>query len=516
MGLLYPVGQQNFEKIRNDGKVYVDKTALIYNLTHSVDYVFLSRPRRFGKSLLLSTMKAYFEGKKELFQGLAIEHLEKDWIKYPVISLELSRIDSFDENSLNDILDEQFKSFERQFGIDKIYPSFSSRFTEIIKSAFNQTGLKVVVLIDEYDNPLINTLNRPEIHERNKELLKSVYSNLKSMDEYIKFGFLTGVTRFSKAGIFSGLNNLTDITFEKKYSTICGFTEKEIRDYLWEGVKILGQEEGMNTENALHLLKQEYDGYHFSEDLTDIYNPYSLLRALHSSKIENYWIDSGTPSFLIERLKETEEPFFELFNEEGDTSTLAAIDTAFTSPVALMYQTGYLTIKDYDRKERVYKLGIPNKEVREGFFSVVLSEFVQKDRMKGIKATKRMKACLEEGNAQEFLERVQSFLAGVSYELTSKAPEIYFENNLYVMLQMMGLDVKAEDETSNGRIDLSVKTDKYIYIIEIKKDTPPEKALEQIERKEYALKYRFDDRKIITIGICFSSQTRNISSWLIK
>lgn len=512
--LLYPTGQQDFKKIREQGKVYIDKTELIPSLIKK-NCVFLSRPRRFGKSLLLSTLRYYFEGEKDLFKGLAIYDLEKDWKKYSVLFLEFSRIDANDPDALTGSLENQFSNWEEKYSIDKFDLPYSQRFDKIIRKVSEMTGQKVVILIDEYDNPLINTIINSEIHERHKELLKSVYSNLKPLDEYIEFAMLTGVSRFSKAGVFSGLNNLNDISFNEEYSTICGFTESEIRKYLWSGVRKLGETEDCEPRDAMQLLKSQYDGYHFAKDLTDVYNPYSLLNCLQDRQISNYWIESGTPTFLVNRLKESDSSFQQIFNEEADTMDLATVDTAFSSPVALLFQTGYLTIKSYEKKKNLYKLGVPNNEVREGFFTVLLSQWIEKDRRQTIRTVDRMRDCLDRGEIQEFLEILRGFFAGISYRLTSKKPEIYFENNLYVIFQLMGHEVLAEDETSWGRIDLTVKTADYIYIFEIKVDKSACEALEQIKKKGYDLKYANDRRQVICVGVNFSSEQRNITDWLI-
>lgn len=511
--ILYPIGNQSFEKIRDEKRLYIDKTALIYQLVNFSSYIFLSRPRRFGKSLLLTTLKAYFEGKKDLFEGLEISRKEKEWKKYPVLLLSFANLDANNPNSLKSILEYQFRLWEEEYAIEPCDLDYAQRFQNIILRIYQKSGSKVVILIDEYDHALINTIHDKETHELNKELLKSVYSNLKDMDAYIRFGMLTGVTRFSKAGIFSGLNNLTDVTFNKEFSTICGFTETEIRHNIWSGVEKVGQNYDVSGEEALQMLKSQYDGYHFSADLVDIYNPFSLLNALYSGDISNYWINSGSPTFLVEKLKESRESFYEIFHDEADTTDLSEVDVAFTSPVALLYQTGYLTIKGYNQKDGLYKLGLPNKEVREGFFSLLLAEMVDKERRKTSRETKIMKECLEEGNVEGFMERLEAFCAGIPYLLTCKAPEIYFENNLFVIFTLMGFDVKVEEETSNGRMDLCVKTDNFIYIFEIKVDQNPLQALTQINRKEYALKYKFDKRKLIKIGVDFSSEKRNINGW---
>ena len=513
--LLYPIGQQDFRKIREEGKIYVDKTAIIYDLVKKYSYIFLSRPRRFGKSLLLSTIKSYFEGEKELFKGLAVYDLEKEWRRHPVLHLMLSSSNPGDHDSLKTILDQQFRDWENKYEVRDPLGDLSARFRDIIYYAEKKTGEKVVILIDEYDNALVNTIHRDEVHEKNRELLKSIYSNLKDMDAYIRFGMLTGVSRFSRAGIFSGLNNLSDITFVEKYSTICGFSEEEIRKYLWRGVEEIGKKYDTDADGAMQLLKANYDGYHFSQELIDVYNPFSLLNALAFKSIENYWIHSGTPEFLIKALQESHEPLSEIFNSEADSMSLQSNDAVFESPVALLYQTGYLTIKGYDRAFNAYQLGVPNKEVREGFFSVLWTKLTGRDRLKSMRKLRGLQELLESGDAEGFMEGLRSFMAGIPYHLTSKAPEVYFENNLFVIFQLMGVDVRAEDETSWGRIDLTVKTDKYIYIIEIKVDKPAEEALRQIEKKDYALKYKLENKKVVCIGATFDSHTRNLEQFLI-
>ena len=512
----YPAGEQNFQKIRETEKVYIDKTNLIYDIVNNYSYVFLSRPRRFGKSLLLSTLQAFFEGKKELFNDLSISKLEKDWKTYPVIHLELSRFNPNSEKSLESLIHRQFNEWEEIFEIKNNDYELSQRFENIIKRAKKQTGENVVILIDEYDNPLINTLHKPEIHEFNRELLKSIYSNLKALDGYIRFAMLTGVTRFSKMTIFSGLNNLTDITFHDKYSAICGFTEMEIKEKLWPGVIYLGENNGWTPEEAMQKLKEEYDGYHFSKKSPDIYNPYSVLRALEKEEIEAFWVDTATPEFLVRKLRETDEPLSEIFNESADSETLAEPDTAFSSPLALLFQTGYLTIKGYDPDNREYKLGVPNKEVHRGLFTSLLSYMLEKDRRRSKNDVREMEKFLKDGEPDKFLIKLQSFLAGVPNSIMPKYPEAYFEHALYIILQVMSVKSRVEVETSDGRIDLLVETEGYIYIVEIKLDGSSEKAIKQIEEKKYGLPYKTDGRKVFNIGVNFSSKTRNITDWIIK
>ena len=513
----YPIGNQDFCKIRENGWVYVDKTRLVYELTHHADYVFLSRPRRFGKSLLLSTIRYYLEGRKELFEGLEIEGLEKEWRKHPVLHLELSRINSQDQNSLSATLDNQFAEWEKEYDIeDNSHLEFAQRFANIIKRAHAKTGEKIVILIDEYDNPLINTIYNREIYETNRNLLKAVYSNLKAMDKFIRFAMLTGVSRFSKMTIFSGINNLTDITFDDEYSAICGFTLEEIKRYLMEGVGKVAEYEECDTEKALKLLKEEYDGYHFSLSLVDIYNPFSLLNCLQKGRIDNYWMQSGVPEFLVKRIKDSSIPYRKLFAASGTTESLAASDAAFDSPVALLYQTGYLTIKSYDRKNRRFMLGMPNKEVDEGLFSYLLKGYYSYDLYEAEDRLKEIAGYIERGDPESFLERLRSLLAGIPYHLQGKMTELDFERTLFVIFHVLGYHVHSEMATSSGRIDLLIETKQYIYIVEIKLDKTANQAQDQIIEKEYALAYEYDGRKVFRIGVNFSSETRNITDWIVR
>lgn len=368
----YPIGQQDFANIRKEGKVYVDKTDLIYNLVNgSSNYVFLSRPRRFGKSLLLSTIRAYFEGEKELFEGLAIRELEKNWVKHPVLHLSLSNLNQTSESALHSSLEQQFRRWEKKYDVNSEGLEFSQRFAEIIIKAYETTGQRVVILIDEYDNPLINSLEKSGIYEKNRSLLKAVYSNLKDLDHYIRFGMITGITRFANTSIFSGLNNLNDISLDDSYANICGFTSEEIITYLMPGIERLAEKEKCSVEKAIQLLKQEYDGYHFSPILSDIYNPFSLLNCLDKSFIDNYWMTSGVPEFLVNKLVNSHEDFSAIFNSQTDRSSLVTNDITFDSPIALMYQTGYLTIKKYHKETRSFTLGIPNKEIEHCLFSLL-------------------------------------------------------------------------------------------------------------------------------------------------
>lgn len=514
--LKYPIGTQDFATLREFGYVYIDKTKLIYDLVNNNRYVFLSRPRRFGKSLLLSTIRYYFEGRKDLFDNLALINHERNWFKYPVLHLELSRVETNNPNSLKDDLDSQFSLWEKQYNVTTITSGFSQRFSNIILSAYQSTRKRVVILIDEYDNPLLNNIHNLEVYELNRNLLKSLYSNLKVMDEYIQFAMLTGVSRFSNTSIFSGLNNIQDITLLDDYATICGFTKEEIKKYLWEGVESLAVYEGCSNDEALRLLKEEYDGYHFSEKLIDIYNPFSLLNCLSTSRINDYWMKSGVPEFIVDKLEDSRESFERIFNSQADTYSLEAKDSVFDSPVSLMFQTGYLTIKGYNRKDRIYTLGVPNKEVDRSLFLFMLGSYSRHRRSDGGVQLREMSKCLYDGNPEEFIRRLQSLLAGITYELQGKFTELDYEKLMYVALHILGFYCQAEFRTSYGRIDLLVETKDYVYVMELKLDKSPEEALAQINGKDYTLSWKFDGRKIFKIGISFSSVKRNIDSWLIE
>ena len=513
--LHYPLGEQDFKSIREEGKVYVDKTSLVYSLVNRYKFVFLSRPRRFGKSLLLSTIQAYFEGEKQLFRDLAISQLEKEWTRHPVIHLELSRHNPSDPGSLEAIVEEQFQIWEKIYGVSEIQKTLSARFARIIRNAFETTGEKAVVLIDEYDHPLIGTLSSSKQHTENRELLKSVYSNLKALDQYIRFAMLTGVTRFSKTSIFSGINNLTDITFFNEYADICGFTENELRTFLHSGIEKLGKENAWTFDEAVAQLKKFYDGYHFSKKCPDIYNPYSLIRALDRSEISDYWFESGRPSFLISKLKDTNEPFSRIFQDSADESTLTESDTAFSSPVSLLFQTGYLTIKGYDADNQEYLLGIPNTEVEKALFKGLLARFTGLEKKEATAEALRLVEFLKKGEPEKFIENLRIFLHSVPYEAIPRPSERYFQNLLYLMFRFSNLKVEAEKRTSYGRSDLIVETEGYLYVFELKLDRSAEEAMKQIEEKGYAIPFSHDGRKIIKVGLNFSSATRNLQDWII-
>lgn len=512
----YPIGIQSFSKIRRDNYIYVDKTALIYKLAQEGNYYFLARPRRFGKSLLLSTLKAYFEGEKELFEGLAISKLEKEWKAGPVLMLTLARYNKTAVGSLENILNLQFEEWEREYDIQTISADYSVRFSTIIRQAYEKTGERVAILIDEYDAPMVAHLGEDENHSRVKNLLKSIYVNLKEMDQYIRFGLLTGVSRFSRTSVFSGLNNLNDITLDSRYAEICGITEQELKSYFQQGIKRLSEKEGTDYAGALSELKASYDGYHFTENSADVYNPFSVLNALEKSKIEMYWFQTGTPTFLIETIRNSGKFLPEYFTSEVDNTELSEIDTFRTSPIAMMFQTGYLTIKEYDCYDKTYTLGIPNREVKEGLSRCLLVAYMSTDENDTMKTLRNIRRLFMRGQVDEALERIKIFLSGIPYELANGKDEIYFENNLYLLFNLIGVRAHAEYHTSRGRIDLLLDMPEYVYVMELKLDGTPYEALEQIKTKGYADQFKGEGKEVIAIGINFSRETRNIDTWLIE
>lgn len=513
--LKYPIGLQSFEEIITGKYTYVDKTKFIHRLVDAGKYYFLSRPRRFGKSLLLSTIKAYFEGKKSLFEGLYIADKEQEWIQYPVIMLTLAGYNPSQDN-LQEIISNQLSQYELLYGKRLETSDTGMRFRNVISSAYNATGRNVVILIDEYDSPMMSHLHEYEKYDEVRNLLKSVYVNLKDMDEYIRFAMLTGITRFSKMTIFSGLNNLDDISMDNEYGDICGLTENELSQYFRPGIEKLADNLGVDYTKAFAGLKENYDGYHFTKKPVDIFNPLSVLKCLSKSEYGSYWFQTGTPGFLVKELNNIKQSLPEIFNEEVSTATISDIDTYRSSPIALLFQTGYLTIKDYDPEYEMYRLGIPNREVEKGLFRELLSFNTESTRNDVDKLLVDIRRAFDNGLPDKALEKIRIFLASIPAYLSEKKPEIYFENNLYLLFKLVGMDVNVEWWSADGRIDLLLSTPKYIYVMELKLDKSAGQALAQIDSKDYTLQFRNAGRQIVKIGISFSSAQRNIGEYLIN
>ena len=515
MSIKYPIGIQNFESLRNDGYFYVDKTALIYQLVNNGRYYFLSRPRRFGKSLLLSTLEAYFEGKKELFEGLALEKLETDWVKRPILHLDLNTEKYENPESLEKILNDTIYKWEMTYGTEPSETSLPLRFKGIIRRAREQTGHRVAILVDEYDKPMLQAIGNEELQKSFRSTLQAFYAVIKTMDGYIKFAFLTGVTKFGKISVFSALNNLMDLSMWDDYAALCGITEQELHDNFEEGISQLAQTQGLTYDEACDELKERYDGYHFVENSVGIYNPFSLLNTFAKRKFGNYWFETGTPTYLVELLKMHNYDLHNIENIETDEDTLNSIDSSSTNPIPVIYQSGYLTIKDYDRRFGTYYLGFPNREVEEGFMKFLLPFYTDTDKVDVAFHITKFVREVENGDYDAFFRRLQSFFADTPYELVREL-ELHYQNVLFIVYKLIGFYVKAEYHTSQGRIDLVLQTDKFIYLMEFKFEGTAEEALRQINEKNYALPFASDPRKLFKIGINFSNEMRNIERWVVE
>ena len=511
----YPIGIQTFEKLRMEGFVYVDKTALVHKMVHEGNYYFLSRPRRFGKSLLISTLQAYFEGKRELFQGLAMEQLEQEWRVHPVLRLDLNteKYDSMD--SVDKKLDREFKVWEALYGADPAETTLPMRFEGIIQRACEKTGERVVVLVDEYDKPLLQAIGNKELQDEYRATLKSVYGALKSMDGCIKFALLTGVTKFSKVSVFSDLNNLRDLSMLEQYTEICGISEKELHLYFKEEIQNMSDMEGVGYEEMSERLRANYDGYHFAPGTGGMYNPFSLLNVLANKRFGSFWFETGTPTYLVELMKAADLNPSALSGYEASATELDSIQISVDNPIAVLYQSGYLTIKGYDSRFKVYTLDYPNDEVKEGFVNFLVPYYTYSKSVNHATIIGQFVKSMERGDAEHFMELLQSFMAGIPYELVRNL-EVHFQNMIYIIIKLMGLYVLAEYRTSRGRIDLLVGTDKYVYVIELKLEGSAEEALAQINEKDYTLPFTADDRKVIKIGANISSATRNIERWVVE
>ena len=514
-GKLYPVGIQNFEKIRKDGYCYIDKTALVYQLVKTGSYYFLSRPRRFGKSLLVSTLEAYFQGKKELFKGLAMEGLEKEWKRYPILHLDLNTQKYETEDSLESVLNENLAVWESLYGRNENEIGPARRFAGVIRRAHEKTGERVVILVDEYDKPMLQAIGDEKRQAAFRSTLKAFYGALKSEDGHIKFALLTGVTKFGKVSVFSDLNNLMDLSRDHRYFDICGISEEELLKNFSEDIQELASANGQTFGQACEQLKTDYDGYHFCPDSPGMYNPFSILNTFAKKTYGSYWFETGTPTYLVELLKQHKYDLYRMAHEKTTSNVLDSIDSASTNPIPVIYQSGYLTIKGYIPEPRIFELGFPNREVEEGFMNFLLPYYTPIQESESGFAIWDFISDVKSGDIDGFMERLQAFLADCPYEL-AKDIELHYQNVLFIVFRLAGLYTKVEYHTSRGRIDLVLQTDSYVYVMEFKLDGSAEQALQQIEDKQYALPFAKDSRKVYSIGVNFSSETRNIERWIVK
>ena len=511
---IYPIGIQNFEKIRKEGYAYVDKTALIYRLVKKGSYYFLSRPRRFGKSLLISTLDAYFLGKKELFNGLAMEKLEKDWIRRPVLHLDLN-IGKYDApDSLDKILEEAISKWEVLYGTGVGESTLALRFKGIVERACQQSGQRVAILVDEYDKPLLQAIGNENLQREYRNTLKPFYGVLKTMDGCIQFAILTGVTKFGKVSVFSDLNNLIDISMDEPFISLCGMTEQEIHDNFEEDLHELAAAQKMTYEEVGAELKKYYDGYHFVENSEGIYNPFSVLNTFFKMKFGSYWFETGTPTYLVELLKRNHYDLERMATEETNSDVLNSI-YGDEQPIPVIFQSGYLTIKSYDKRFGLYRLGFPNKEVEEGFINFLMPFYTRFNKIEAPFEIQKFVHEIETGQLDAFFNRLKSFLADTPYELISEQ-ERHYQNVLFIIFKLVGFYTEVEYHTSEGRVDLVLKTNDYIYIMEFKLNGSAEEAFQQIHDKHYAQPFQSDKRKIFKIGVNFSSKTRNIEKWIVE
>lgn len=510
----YPIGIQSFEKIRTEGYAYVDKTALIYKLADEGSYYFLSRPRRFGKSLLISTMDAYFSGRRDLFKGLAIEALEKDWMQYPVLHLDLNTGKYESPENLYNVLDDFLCKLEIVYGTFKSEVSLELRFKGIVERAAKKTGKRVVILVDEYDKPMLQAINNDKLQDEYRATLKAFYSVLKTQDKYIKFAFLTGVTKFGKVSVFSDLNNLVDISMDARYQTICGITKEEMVGNFDKGIRYVASINDLSYEEACEMLRKRYDGYHFRQNGTAIYNPFSLLNTFSTGEFGSYWFETGTPTYLVKLLQKDDYCLPNLTEEQVTADILNSVDSMSQDPIPIIYQSGYLTIKGYDPLFRIYSLGFPNEEVEEGFLNYLLPYYTHVGQTEGPLYIRNFVRDLSTGNPSDFMKRMEVMFADTDYKVVGDS-EKYFQNAFYVVTKLLGFFVEVERTISDGRIDMLVKTKDYIYIFEFKYNQSADVALKQIDEKGYAYPFVMDKRKIFKVGVNFNCKKRCIDDWKV-
>ena len=508
-----PIGIQSFEKLRRENYVYIDKTEIMYRLVNTSNPYFLSRPRRFGKSLMLSTMEAYFLGKRDLFKGLAIERLETEWNTHAVLHLDLNAEKYDSPERLHDMLERQLRGWEKTYETGGEGITHSGRFMEVIKKAYEKTGRGVVILIDEYDKPLLNSFHDEALQKAFRETLTAFYTVLKSADQWLRFVFITGVTKFAQMGIFSNLNQLKDISLDPRYAALCGLTGDEIRADFVPELKLLAKENNLDDEACMERLTRMYDGYHFNyRNMVGIYNPFSILNVLDSTMFENYWFASGTPTFLAEMLKKTDFDLRELDGIEVSAASLSDDRANINNPVPMIYQSGYLTIKKYDKEFQIYTLGFPNDEVKYGFLNFVTPFYTPVAETDTSFYIGKFIRELREGDPDAFLTRLRAFFAGISYELNNRT-ERHYQTIFYLVFKLMGQFAETEVRSAKGRADAVVKTDAYIYVFEFKLDGSADQALAQIDDRGYLIPYTVDGRKLVKIGVNFDPAQRNIGDW---
>ena len=511
----YPIGRQDFKDIIESGFAYVDKTERMYEMVKNRKFVFLSRPRRFGKSLLINTLQHYFEGNKDLFKGLKVSQLEKDWIKYPVLRFDMSSYKDIPVESISYAITNDLSKYEKMYSIessDKLRNG--ERFKNIIEAAYQQTGRKVVVLIDEYDSPLLAHLHDGKVPEV-KLILQELYQQLKVNEQYEQFVFITGISRFSQVSIFSTLNNLSNISVDDRFCDICGITSEELVENFQEDIEAFAQEEDCSYEEMVTKLKKQYDGYHFSAKSNGIFNPLSVIAAFDIKQLKNFWFETATSSYVIDHLKKHNAQILDFEGIQMFESGFYASYEDVKSVYPLLYQAGYLTIKDYDKSSKVYTLSYPNNEVRVSMLEVMMPSWVGCSTDDGKINMQRFYFALKEGKIDEAFELLKEFFVQIPNVLNNKN-EKHFQTVIYVLFRWLGFYTQVEVNTSEGRLDCILFSPKYLFIIEFKVDESAEKALAQINEKGYADPYKNDSLPIVKIGVNFSSEERTIEAWKVE
>lgn len=513
----YPIGIQTFSEIRERNYLYIDKTQYLVDfIDKGYKYVFLSRPRRFGKSLFASMIHAYYEGRKDLFEGLAMGEYEKDWVKHPVLHFDMSAAKHMDTKQLDDYLDYLLLPYEKQFGTEENKDKAPNiRFANIVKAAYEQTGRKVVLIIDEYDAPLLDVVHEELNLVALRRAMQNFYSPIKSLDPYFEFVFLTGITKFAQLSIFSELNNLFNISMYDKYSAICGISSEELHTQMLPDVECLAEHLHLSMDETFERLKRKYDGYHFSKNSEDVYNPFSLIKALASGDIGDYWFDSGTPTYIIKLLQKYNVGLRDLTGQDAGVSDFDVSPENMTTALPLLYQSGYLTIKHYEPMIDLYTLGYPNEEVRTGMVrSLAANYLTPAEGTNSSFVIKFVKAVIAD-DMEQALTLMRAYLAGVSYRLSNKT-ERDVQTIFYLVFSLIGSFIKVEEESAHGRADVVITLPSVVYVMELKFDGSADAALRQIDEKGYLIPYTADGKRLVKVGVNYSSEERTITEWRIE
>ena len=514
---LYPIGIQTFEEIIKNNLLYIDKTEYIFRMTHtSGKYFFLGRPRRFGKSLLVSTFDSYFSGKKDLFAGLAIEKLEKDWTEYPVLHFDMSGGKHMEKEQLEDYLDYILKEQERKWGITNPPIGANNRLIELITTAYEKTGKQVVVLIDEYDAPMLDVAHEKESLDVLRNIMRNFYSPLKMCEPKLRFVFLTGITKFSQVSIFSEMNNITNISMRDDYAGICGITKEELLGNMSEDINALAEAQGLSREEAISKLKENYDGYHFSPVSPDVFNPYSLLKCFDEKNFGAYWFASGTPTYLINMMKKFEVLPSDISRVEADESEFDAPTENMPTIMPLLYQSGYITIKDYDKEFNYYTLDVPNKEVKVGLTKALIPSYVTPNTLATTNTARRIAQCLAKQDMEGALQLLKTYLGTVPY-CNDTRYEGHYQQVLYIIFSLLtDYLVDVEVHTPHGRVDIVMLSRTNLYIIEVKMNKDAQTAMLQIDLKDYRQRFALCGKPVVKVGINFDSDKGNIEDWEIE